>query len=97
MTVFMLAMVLYPKVLKRAQEEIDDVVGRKRMPNYEDQSNLPYVDAIVKEVLRWRPVTPLGFSFPSMKHSWVDHKVVSGLARRCIQVGGPFILERRDY
>lgn len=59
----MLAMVLYPKVLKRGQEEIDNVVGRERLPNYEDQSNLPYVDAIVKEVLRWRPVTPLGFFF----------------------------------
>lgn len=60
MMVFMLAMVLYPKVLKRAQEEIDNVVGRERLPNYEDQSSLQYIDAIVKEVLRWRPVTPLG-------------------------------------
>lgn len=53
-------MVLYPEVLKRAQEEIDAVVGRERMPTFEDQSSLPYIDAIVKEALRWRPGAPLG-------------------------------------
>lgn len=53
-------MVLYPDVLKRAQAELDSVVGRERMPSYGDQKNLPYIDAIVKEVLRWRPVAPLG-------------------------------------
>lgn len=63
--VFVLAMVLYPDVFKRAQAEIDDVVGHERMPNFEDQSSLPYVDAIIKEVLRWRPVIPLGTSFAS--------------------------------
>ena len=56
----MLAMVLYPDVMKRAQAEIDAVVGRDRMPTFADEPHLPYVRAMVKEVLRWRPVGPLG-------------------------------------
>jgi cytochrome P450 len=53
-------MTLYPEVQLKAQEEIDRIVGIKRLPNIEDRANLPYVDAIVKEVLRWHPVAPMG-------------------------------------
>lgn len=53
-------MTLYPEVQLKAQEEIDRVVGNKRLPNVEDRANLPYVDAIVKEILRWHPVGPIG-------------------------------------
>ncbi|KAJ7243050.1 cytochrome P450 [Mycena rebaudengoi] len=55
---FILAMTLNPDVQKRGQEALDDVVGTDRLPDFTD--NIPYVDAIVREVLRWRPVTPLG-------------------------------------
>ena len=58
--VFLLAMVLYPEVLKRAQFEVDTVVGRERMPSFGDKNNLSYIEALVKEVLRWRPGVPLG-------------------------------------
>ncbi|TFY79434.1 hypothetical protein EWM64_g4580 [Hericium alpestre] len=57
---FFLAMVLYPEVQKKAQEELDAVVGNDRLPMINDRSQLPYIDAIVKEVLRWSPVAPLG-------------------------------------
>ena len=60
MKVFVLAMVLYPEVMHKARAEIDAVVGHDRPPTFEDWDNLPYIRAIVKEVLRWRPVTPLG-------------------------------------
>ena len=53
-------MALHPHVLKRAQSEIDEVVGRERLPNFDDQASLPYVDAIIKEVIRWRAGVPLG-------------------------------------
>ena len=53
-------MTLFPEVQLKAQEEIDRIVGTKRLPNFEDRANLPYVDAIVKEVLRWHPVAPIG-------------------------------------
>jgi len=49
-----------PEVQKRAQQEIDRVVGTDRLPDSGDRINLPYVDAIVKEVLRWHPIGPMG-------------------------------------
>ncbi|GJJ08744.1 hypothetical protein Clacol_002963 [Clathrus columnatus] len=57
---FILAMVLYPEVQKKAQEELDGVVGASRLPLFEDRPKLPYINAIVKEVLRWFPVIPTG-------------------------------------
>ena len=58
-------MTLYPAVQKKAQEELDSVVGTDRLPELADKEDLPYVDALVKEVLRWNPVAPLGMlSFP---------------------------------
>ena len=50
-------MVQNPDIQKKAQKAIDDVVGHDRLPDFTD--SIPYVDAIVKEVNRWRPVLPL--------------------------------------
>ena len=52
-------MVLYPDVQKKAQEELDKVINN-RLPEFNDRPNLPYINAMVKESLRWQPVTPLG-------------------------------------
>jgi cytochrome P450 len=57
---FFLATVLNPDVVRKAQEELDAVVGRERLPDFSDRPSLPYINAIVKEVLRWYPVFPLG-------------------------------------
>jgi len=57
---FYLAMTLYPDVQKTAQEEIDRVVGSERLPTMDDRNSLPYVDALVKEIIRWWPVGPMG-------------------------------------
>jgi len=57
---FLLAMVLYPDTQKRAQAEIDSVIGRDRLPTFEDRASLPYVDAVVRETFRWNPILPLG-------------------------------------
>ena len=59
---FYLVMVLYPEIQRKAQAEIDMVVGNDRFPGLADQDKLPYVDAVVKEVLRWKPVGPMGKS-----------------------------------
>ena len=56
-------MTLYPVVQKRAQKELDEVVGRGRFPNFSDRDDLPYVSNVVKESLRWKSVTPLGNAF----------------------------------
>jgi len=58
--VFFLAMTLHPDIQRRAQAELDSVTGGTRLPSYEDRPNLPYINAIVKEVMRWNPVTPAG-------------------------------------
>ncbi|KAL0960005.1 hypothetical protein HGRIS_011657 [Hohenbuehelia grisea] len=56
---FVLAMVLYPECQKRAQAEIDAVVG-DRMPDFSDRPALPYVECLIQEVLRWQPALPSG-------------------------------------
>ncbi|THG93113.1 hypothetical protein EW026_g8030 [Hermanssonia centrifuga] len=67
---FVLAMTLHPDVLQRAHAELDSVVGRNRAPTFEDKLDLPYIDAIVKEVLRWRPIAPLGIPRRCTKDDW---------------------------
>ena len=57
-------MVLYPEVQKKAQVEIDAVVGPNRLPDFHDRPSLPYINAIVKESMRWHLVLPLGGPFP---------------------------------
>lgn len=57
---FFLAMLLHPDVKTMAQKEIDGVIGYNRLPTLEDQDQLPYVNRVLQEVLRWFPVAPLG-------------------------------------
>ncbi|KAF8595143.1 cytochrome P450 [Ceratobasidium sp. AG-I] len=56
---FFVAMLLYPDVKIKAQKEIDEVVGQGRLPTLEDQLELPYMNRVVQETLRWFPATPL--------------------------------------
>lgn len=58
-------MTLNPSVQKKAKEEIDRVIGTSRLPDLSDQNNLPYINAVVQEVFRWHPVTPLSVSHAS--------------------------------
>ena len=58
-------MSLYPEVQKKAQAQLDAVVGPNRLPEFADRARLPYIDAIVKEILRWHPVGPMGFAHVS--------------------------------
>lgn len=69
---FVLAMLLHPGVMRRAHAELDSVVGRDRMPTFEDMDHLPYISAIVKETLRWHTLVPLGkLSATSIVHAYV--------------------------
>jgi cytochrome P450 family 619 len=45
----------WPEVMRKAQKEIDVVVGEDRSPVWSDYADLPYVAATVKEAMRWRP------------------------------------------
>lgn len=62
LTSFILLMVVFPAMQTRAQAEIDEVVGKDRLPSSEDEPRLPFVCALIKEVLRFAPVAPLGMS-----------------------------------
>ncbi|KAI0330486.1 cytochrome P450 [Cubamyces sp. BRFM 1775] len=55
-----LALSLNPEVQRKAQAELDSVVGPHRLPDFEDRDALVYINAIVKESVRWHNVVPLG-------------------------------------
>ena len=57
---FLLAMVCHPAELAKLQAELDEVVGKDRLPTFDDIPKLPRVRATAKETLRWRPVTAGG-------------------------------------
>lgn len=57
-----LAMLLHPDMQKRAQQAVDAALG-DQPPTFADRTKLAYVDAMVKEALRWRPVAPNGMCF----------------------------------
>jgi cytochrome P450 len=69
---WMLAMVAFPETQRRAQAELDSVVGRSRVPSFSDLPNLPYLRAMVKEVLRWRSVLPVGIPHCSLEDDWYE-------------------------
>ena len=69
---FLHAMVKFPHVQRKAQEEIDSFVGEDRSPLWSDYAQLPYVSQIVKETMRWRPILPLAF----------PHALISGMIWR---------------
>ncbi len=55
-------MALHPEAQKKAQAEIDAVCGRGRLPTFEDRKQLPFVDALIREVTRMHPAAPTGES-----------------------------------
>ncbi|OAX34015.1 cytochrome P450 [Rhizopogon vinicolor AM-OR11-026] len=71
--VFLLAMVLHPEVQAKAQAEIDRVVGKDRLLNFNDRPALPYVDALLRETFRWQPVFPIG-----LPHSTTTSDIYKG-------------------
>jgi len=50
---FFLAMLHYPDVYRKAQEEIDRIIGREWLPNLTDRGSLPYLEALVMELYRY--------------------------------------------
>jgi len=56
---FFVAMLFFPEAQMKAQQELDCVL-EGRLPEFSDEAALPYVSALVKEVLRWKPTSPIG-------------------------------------
>jgi cytochrome P450 len=57
---FVQAMVLFPEVQKKAQEKLDRVVGKDRLPEMEDMDSLRYIRGCMKEPLHWMLTTVIG-------------------------------------
>ncbi|KAJ3488147.1 hypothetical protein NLI96_g3052 [Meripilus lineatus] len=57
---FILAMVRHPEAFRKAQDEIDAVVGHDRLPDLNDRDSLPYLNALITELYRYHPPLPLG-------------------------------------
>ena len=53
---------MHPEVQSKAFEEINRVIGQDRLPALADMENLPYMEALWKETLRWSPPVPNGES-----------------------------------
>ncbi|KAI0315767.1 cytochrome P450 [Amylostereum chailletii] len=56
---FLLVMALHPDKQTKAQAELDAHIGN-RLPVIADRGTMPYVEACIKETLRWNPIVPLG-------------------------------------
>ncbi|KAF5365651.1 hypothetical protein D9758_003162 [Tetrapyrgos nigripes] len=68
---FLLACVNYPGMVSRAQAELDNITPDE-LPQYHQMKQMPYLHAVVKETLRWIPVTPL--AFPHQSERSMDYK-----------------------
>ncbi|KAI0066575.1 cytochrome P450, partial [Artomyces pyxidatus] len=68
-----LVLALYPEVQRRAQAELDAVTKGQRLPDFGDKPRLPYVEALWKEVLRWKSVAPVG-----VPHATTEDNVYDG-------------------
>ncbi|KAG1797362.1 cytochrome P450, partial [Suillus plorans] len=66
-------MILYPDVQARVHAEINQVVMHDKMPSIDDRPSLPYLDAVLREVLRWCPPIPLG-----MAHATINDDFYGG-------------------
>ncbi|KAG1829370.1 cytochrome P450 [Suillus variegatus] len=89
---FLLAMVLYPDVQSRARAEIDQAVRHDSMPCLDDRASLPYLDAILCEVVRWYPPAPLGFAHAASNDDvYEGHFIPKG---RCLGMKTYFPMHR---
>jgi len=67
---FLLFATQHPEVVERAQDELDRVVGCERYPTWNDEAKLPYIRAIIKELLRIRPPNKIGMQHCSTEDDW---------------------------
>jgi cytochrome P450 len=80
---FILAMMTHPAIQQRAQAELDKALGSSGVtfPTFEMRNQLPYLEAVVKETLRWCPVFSLGQSWITMALDKPIRTSMSGIPR----------------
>lgn len=51
----------YPEVQEKLRNEIDNFIKKNnRLPDFDDRKDLPYLIAVQKECLRFKPVSSMG-------------------------------------
>ena len=83
MTTFFLLMTLHPEIQQRAQDEIENVVGKGVFPTINNKKDLPYTMALMREMFRFAPVAPLGTNFPPMFVRWFRTLIWYRFGPRC--------------
>ena len=61
-------------VVKKAQRQLDGVLGGERLPEHSDIDELPYITAIIKEIFRWSPPVPMGIT-----HRLMEDDIYNGM------------------
>ena len=71
--------ILHPHCVEKAQSELDAIVGRSRMPTFDDEPSLPYVRAMINESLRWRVVAPIGLAHATTREdTYMGYRIPKG-------------------
>ncbi len=73
MSTFIHLIAKHPEVQRKAQEEIGHIIGNDRLPNFGDRPNLPYIEAIYRELMRFTP--PIGVGLP---HALTEDDIYEG-------------------
>jgi cytochrome P450 len=63
----------FPHVLQKAQEIVDETIGRGRLPTFEDVPKIPFITAMIREAFRWRTVAPI-----AIPHAVVEDDTYAG-------------------
>ena len=68
---------MHPEIVRLAQQELDEVTGGERLPDFSDKPKLPYISAVMKEVLRWKTPNPLATVSPYFffRENWPETEV----------------------
>ena len=86
-SIFFHAMAISPLTQRKAQIELDSVIGPARLPTVDDIAFLPYVQAILLEVLRWSPPAPLGVAHRSISDDeYNGYSIPSGTIISAVRV-----------
>ncbi|KAJ6563069.1 cytochrome P450 [Mycena vulgaris] len=79
LSTFILAMLANPQAQKKAQDEIDSVIAAGHLPDFGDEEAMPYVAALIKEVLRWGSVVPFGVPhFLAVEDEYEGYRLPAG-------------------
>jgi cytochrome P450 family 2 subfamily U polypeptide 1 len=63
----LLFMMMHPDIQRKVQQEIDDVVGRQRLPSVNDRLQMPYTEATLLEISRRGCIVPMNVAHSNME------------------------------